>query len=68
LPDDATAVQPLAGPASIRSPTAAVGRRSILVHEYTRVDLSIVAEAVPVAQRDLAEFVRQVARSLRRRE
>ena len=40
---------------------AAVGLRNILVHEYARADLAIVAAAVPVAQRDLADFVRQVA-------
>jgi uncharacterized protein YutE (UPF0331/DUF86 family) len=39
----------------------------ILVHEYTRADLSIVAAAVPVAQRDLADCVRQVASWLQRR-
>lgn len=50
-----------------RSLVAAVGLRNILVHEYTRVDLSIVAAAVPVAQRDLAEFVRQVANWMQRR-
>ncbi|MCV2488263.1 DUF86 domain-containing protein [Geodermatophilus sp. YIM 151500] len=44
-----------------RSLVAAVGLRNILVHEYARADLSIVAAAVPVAQRDLADFVRQVA-------
>jgi uncharacterized protein YutE (UPF0331/DUF86 family) len=46
---------------------AAVGLRNILVHEYARADLSIVAAAVPVAQRDLADFVRQVASWLQRR-
>ena len=50
-----------------RSLVAAVGLRNILVHEYTRADLSIVAAAVPVAQRDLADFVRQVASWLQRR-
>jgi uncharacterized protein YutE (UPF0331/DUF86 family) len=45
---------------------AAVGLRNILVHEYTRADLSIVAAAVPVAQRDLTDFVRQVASWLQR--
>ncbi|WP_158550733.1 DUF86 domain-containing protein [Geodermatophilus sp. TF02-6] len=47
---------------------AAVGLRNILVHEYARADLSIVAAAVPVAQRDLADVVRQVARWLQHRE
>jgi uncharacterized protein YutE (UPF0331/DUF86 family) len=46
---------------------AAVGLRNILVHEYARADLSIVASAVPVAQRDLADIVRQVAGWLQRR-
>jgi uncharacterized protein YutE (UPF0331/DUF86 family) len=50
-----------------RSLVAAVGLRNILVHEYARADLSIVAAAVPVAQRDLADFVRQVASWLQRR-
>ncbi|MGY1709157.1 DUF86 domain-containing protein [Geodermatophilus sp. SYSU D00758] len=40
---------------------AAVGLRNILVHEYTRADLSIVASAVPVARRDVEQFIRQVA-------
>jgi uncharacterized protein YutE (UPF0331/DUF86 family) len=44
-----------------RSLVVAVGLRDTLVHGYTRADLSIVAAAVPVAQRDLADFVRQVA-------
>lgn len=51
----------LIGTELARSLAAAVGLRNILVHEYTRADLSIVAAAVPVAQRDLADFVRQVA-------
>ncbi len=50
-----------------RSLVAAVGLRNILVHEYVRADLSIVAAAVPVAQRDLADFVRQVASWLQHR-
>lgn len=50
-----------------RSLAAAVGLRNILVHEYARADLSIVAAAVPVAQRDLADFVQQVAGWLQRR-
>lgn len=43
---------------------AAVGLRNLLVHEYARADLAIVAAAVPVARRDLADFVGQVARRL----
>jgi uncharacterized protein YutE (UPF0331/DUF86 family) len=50
-----------------RSLVAAVGLRNILVHEYTRADLSIVAAAVPVAQRDLTDFVRQVANWMQHR-
>lgn len=50
-----------------RSLAAAVGLRNILVHEYTSADLSIVAAAVPAAQRDLAEFVRQVANWIQHR-
>jgi uncharacterized protein YutE (UPF0331/DUF86 family) len=50
-----------------QSLAAAVGLRNILVHEYARADLSIVAAAVPAAQRDLADFVRQVASWLQRR-
>jgi uncharacterized protein YutE (UPF0331/DUF86 family) len=50
-----------------RSLVAAVGLRNILVHQYTKADLSIVAAAVPVAQRDLADFVRQVANWMQRR-
>jgi uncharacterized protein YutE (UPF0331/DUF86 family) len=50
-----------------RSLVAAVGLRNILVHEYTRADLSIVAAAVPVAQRDLTDFDRQVANWMQHR-
>ncbi|WP_167760967.1 DUF86 domain-containing protein [Geodermatophilus sp. DF01-2] len=51
----------LIGTELARSLAAAVGLRNILVHEYARADLSIVASAVPVARLDLADFVRQVA-------
>lgn len=44
-----------------QSLVAAVGLRNILVHEYARADLSLVAAAVPAARRDVADFVRQVA-------
>jgi uncharacterized protein YutE (UPF0331/DUF86 family) len=50
-----------------QSLAAAVGLRNILVHEYARADLSIVAAAVPAAQRDLTDFVRQVASWLQNR-
>jgi uncharacterized protein YutE (UPF0331/DUF86 family) len=63
----AAAEHGLIGTDLARSLAAAVGLRNILVHEYTRADLSIVAAAVPVAQRDLADFVRQVASWLQRR-
>ncbi|WP_409331869.1 type VII toxin-antitoxin system HepT family RNase toxin [Trujillonella humicola] len=49
-----------------QSLVAAVGLRNLLVHEYARADLAIVAAAVPVARRDLEEFVRQVATWLQR--
>jgi uncharacterized protein YutE (UPF0331/DUF86 family) len=63
----AAAEHGLIGTDPARSLAAAVGLRDILVHEYARADLSIVAAAVPVAQRNLADFVRQVASWLRRR-
>lgn len=44
-----------------RSLVAAVGMRNVLVHEYARVDLALVAAAVPVAGADLTAFIRQVA-------
>lgn len=50
-----------------RSLAAAVGLRNLLVHEYARADLDLVAAAVPAAERDLDGFVRQVAGWLRRR-
>jgi uncharacterized protein YutE (UPF0331/DUF86 family) len=63
----AAAEHGLIGTDLAQSLAAAVGLRSILVHEYARADLSIVATAVPVAQRDLADFVRQVASWLQHR-
>jgi uncharacterized protein YutE (UPF0331/DUF86 family) len=63
----AAAEHGLIGTDLARSLAAAVGLRNILVHEYARADLSVVAAAVPVAQRDLADFVRQVASWLQRR-
>ena len=63
----AAAEHGLIGTDLARSLAAAVGRRDILVHEYARADLSTVAAAVPVAQRDLADVVRQVASWLQHR-
>ena len=63
----AAAEHGLIGTDLARSLVAAVGLRNILVHEYARADLSIVAAAVPTAQRDLADFVRQVASWLQHR-
>lgn len=51
-----------------RSLGSAVGMRNLLVHEYVRVDLALVAAAVPRACTDAQEFVRQVSRWLARRE
>jgi uncharacterized protein YutE (UPF0331/DUF86 family) len=64
----AAAEHGLIGADLVTSLVAAVGLRNILVHEYARADLSIVAAAVPVAHRDLADFVRQVASWLQHRE
>lgn len=44
-----------------------VGLRNILAHEYTRVDMEIVAGAIPAAERDYDEYVRHVARWLQNR-
>lgn len=41
--------------------SAAVGMRNLLVHHYGRVDLDIVAAALPEAGRDIAAFVRSVS-------
>lgn len=41
-----------------------VGLRNILTHEYVRVDLARVVDAVPVARELYGEYVRQVARFL----
>lgn len=40
---------------------AAAGMRNLLVHEYVRVDLALVAAAVPRARADVQQFVRQVS-------
>ncbi|WP_170131673.1 type VII toxin-antitoxin system HepT family RNase toxin [Quadrisphaera granulorum] len=39
----------------------AIGMRNLLVHDYARADLDIVAAAVPQARADAAAFVRQVS-------
>lgn len=39
----------------------AVGMRNLLVHEYARADLDLVAAAVPQGRDDAAAFVRQVS-------
>lgn len=45
----------------------AVGMRNLLVHEYVRVELALVAAAVPRARLDVQEFVRQVSGWLQER-
>ncbi len=40
---------------------AAAGMRNLLVYEYVRVDLALVAAAVPRARADVQQFVRQVS-------
>ena len=40
------------------------GLRNVLVHEYARVDLALVARGVELARADYREYVREVARSL----
>lgn len=57
----------LIDPTLAQSLSSAVGLRNILVHEYARADLDVVAAAVTMAQRDLADFVRQVAAWLQHR-
>lgn len=44
---------------------AAAGMRNVLVHDYVRVDLALVADAVPMLRRDADAFVGQVSRWLR---
>lgn len=42
----------------------AAGLRNVLVHEYTDVDLRLVADAVPLALRDFSTYVAEVARAV----
>lgn len=44
-----------------------VGLRNILVHEYVRADLAIVAAAVPVAGREYREYLRAASTWLNER-
>lgn len=46
---------------------SAAGLRNLLVHEYVRVDLDLVAAAVPVARTDVQSFITQVSGWLLRR-
>lgn len=41
------------------------GMRNLLTHEYGRIDLDLVAAAVPQARRDFADYVRAVRARLR---
>lgn len=43
-----------------------VGLRNVLTHEYVEIDLTKLAESVPLATAGYAEYVRQVARTLSR--
>ncbi len=36
------------------------GMRKLLTHEYGRIDLDVVAAAVPIARRDYADYIRAV--------
>jgi uncharacterized protein YutE (UPF0331/DUF86 family) len=51
----------LIDPALAASLSAAAGMRNVLVHEYVRTDLTLVAAAVPRARADCDEFIRQVS-------
>jgi len=44
-----------------------VGLRNVLAHEYVRIDLGLVADAVPAAAQDYGEYVRLLARWLQGR-
>ncbi len=67
VPDTYREVIRLAGgnavidPALASSLASAVGLRNVLVHEYVRADLDLVAAAVPGASQDLAAFIAQVS-------
>lgn len=39
--------------------------RNVLVHDYLDVDHDMVSEAIPLAQKQYSEYVRNVARWLR---
>lgn len=41
------------------------GMRNVLVHDYLDVDHDMVSEAIPLAQEQYSEYVRNVARWLR---
>ncbi len=41
------------------------GMRNVLVHDYLDVDHDMVSEAIPLAQKQYSEYVRNVARWLR---
>jgi uncharacterized protein YutE (UPF0331/DUF86 family) len=41
-----------------------VGMRNVIIHEYVRLDLELVAASVPAAVDGYRTFVRSVARSL----
>lgn len=43
---------------------AAAGMRNLLVHDYARVDLALVAAAVPHVRTDASAFIQQVSRWL----
>jgi uncharacterized protein YutE (UPF0331/DUF86 family) len=47
---------------------SAAGMRNLLVHEYVRVDLALVAAAVPRAREDARSFVREVGAWLLRQQ
>lgn len=42
----------------------AAGLRNVLVHEYTDVDVQLVAAAVPAALRDFGAYIAEVARAM----
>lgn len=62
---DAAAVG-LIDPALAASLGAAAGMRDVLVHEYVRTDLALVAAAIPQARADCEAFIREVSRWLAR--
>jgi len=51
----------------VQSLRRSVGLRNVLAHEYVRVDLGVVADAIPAAGHDYGEYVRHVARWLSQR-